>query len=66
MTQLANGIVQIARELNGSKTLFVLNLGDAAADISAIEQSGLTASWAFDLDGTTLAAHGLLILQSAP
>lgn len=64
--QLDNGVVQITRELNGSKTLFVLNLGDAAADISAIEQSGLTASWAFDLDGTTLAAHGLLILQSAP
>lgn len=66
VTQLENGLVQITRELNGSKTLFVLNLGDAAADISAIEQSGLTASWAFDLDGTTLAAHGLLILQSAP
>ena len=66
VTQLANGIVQIARELQGSKTLFVLNLSDTAADISAVEQSGLTASWAFDLDGSTLAAHGLLILQSAP
>ena len=62
--QLENGLVQITRELNGSKTLFVLNLSDAAADISAIEQSGLSASWAYDLDGNTLAAHGLLILNS--
>ena len=62
--QLDNGVVQISRELNGSKTLFVLNLSDASADISAIEQSGLSASWAFDLRGNSLAAHGLLILQS--
>ena len=66
VTQLENGVIQISRELNGSKTLFVLNLGDTAADISAIEQRGLTANWAFDLDGSTLAAHGLLILQSQP
>ncbi len=63
--QLDNGVVQITRELNGSKTLFVLNLSDTAADISAIKTNGLSTSWAFDLDGTTLAAHGLLILQSA-
>lgn len=64
VTQLENGVVQIERALEGSKTLFVLNLSDAAADISAIEQSGLTASWAFDLDGQQLAANGVLILQS--
>ena len=63
--QLDNGVVKISRELNGAKTVFVLNLSDAAADISAIEQSGLSASWAFDLRGNSLAAHGLLILQSA-
>lgn len=62
--QLDNGVVQISRELNGAKTVFVLNLSDAAADISAIEQSDLSASWAFDLRGNSLAAHGLLILQT--
>ncbi|MEO3865280.1 alpha-amylase family glycosyl hydrolase [Rheinheimera fenheensis] len=66
VTQLANGIIQIARELNGSKTLFVLNLSDTAADISAIKTDSFSTSWAFDLDGSTLAAYGLLILQSAP
>lgn len=63
--QLENGVLQISRELNGAKTLFVLNLSNAATDISAIERNGLTARWAFDSDGNTLAAHGLLILQSA-
>ncbi|GAB2917362.1 alpha-amylase family glycosyl hydrolase [Rheinheimera gaetbuli] len=63
--QLENGVLQISRELNGSKTLFVLNLNDQPADISAISRDGLTDSWAFDTDGNTLAAHGLLILQSA-
>ena len=63
--QLENGVVQISRELNGSKTLFVLNLSSAAADISAINRDGLNASWAFDADGNSLAANGLLILQSA-
>ncbi|WP_445768620.1 alpha-amylase family glycosyl hydrolase [Rheinheimera sp.] len=62
--QLDNGVVQISRELNGSKTLFVLNLSDSAQDISAINRDALTASWAFDVDGSSLAAHGLLMLQS--
>ena len=62
--QLDNGLVQISRELNGSKTLFVLNLSDSAQDISAINRDALTASWAFDVDGSSLAAHGLLMLQS--
>src|SRR5690606_23295590 len=65
VTQLENGVVQITRELNGSKTLFVLNLTDQPADISAINRNGLTNRWAFDADGNTLTAHGLLILQSA-
>ena len=63
--QLENGVLQITRELNGSKTLFVLNLTDQPADISAINRDALTNSWAFDLDSNILAAHGLLILQSA-
>ena len=46
--QLDNGVVQISRELNGSKTLFVLNLSDSAQDISAINRDALTSSWAFD------------------
>uniref|UniRef100_A0A486XXI4 Alpha-amylase n=1 Tax=Rheinheimera sp. BAL341 TaxID=1708203 RepID=A0A486XXI4_9GAMM len=65
VTQLDNGVVQIMRELNGSQSLYVLNVTDQPADISAINRDGLTASWAFDLDGNTLAAHGLLILHSA-
>ena len=64
VTQLNNGVVQIARELNGSKTLFVLNLSNSAADISSLNQNGLSASWAFDIDGKMLSANGLLILQS--
>lgn len=64
VTQLDNGVVQIAREHNGSKTLFVLNLSNNAADISAIERSDLSASWAFDVDNNMLSANGLLILQS--
>ena len=62
--QLDNGVVQISRELNGSKSLFVLNLADTPADISAIKRDGLTASWAFDVNDSSLAAHGLLMLQS--
>ncbi|WP_290610087.1 alpha-amylase family glycosyl hydrolase [Arsukibacterium sp. UBA3155] len=64
VSQLENGVVQITRELNGGKTLFVLNLTDSAQDISAISRSGLSASWAFDTDGDSLAAYGLLVLQS--
>lgn len=64
--QLENGVLQISRELNGAKTVFVLNLSDSAQDISAINRDGLSASWAFDLDGNTLAPFGLLLLHSAP
>ncbi|MDP5137091.1 alpha-amylase family glycosyl hydrolase [Rheinheimera baltica] len=64
VNQLANGIVQITRELNGSKSVFVLNLADSAQDISTINHDGLSANWAFDVNGQQLAAHGLLILSS--
>lgn len=63
--QLANGVVQITRQLHSSKSVFVLNLTDSAADISAVNRDGLTASWAFDTDGNQLAGYGLLVLQSA-
>ena len=64
VTQLANGVVQISRELNGSKSLFLLNLSNTAQDISSISLDGLSASWAFDLNGQQLSAHGVLVLQS--
>lgn len=64
LTQRDNGIVQIERELNGSKSLYIFNLSDSAQDISAINRDALAASWAFDLNGNTLAANGLLLLQS--
>ncbi|KKO44363.1 alpha-amlyase [Arsukibacterium ikkense] len=66
VSQLSNGVVQITRELNNSKSVFVLNLSDSARDISAINRKGLNPGWAFDLDGNTLAAFGLLVLQSTP
>ncbi|WP_213998321.1 alpha-amylase family glycosyl hydrolase [Arsukibacterium sp.] len=62
---LENGVLQINRELNGSKSVFVLNLTDSVQDISAINREGFTPAWAFDLDGNNLAAYGLLVLQSA-
>jgi glycosidase len=62
--QLDNGIVQITRELNSSQSVFVMNLTDSVQDISAISRSGLTPAWAFDSDGDSLAAYGLLVLQS--
>ncbi|MCD1597104.1 alpha-amylase family glycosyl hydrolase [Rheinheimera aquimaris] len=64
VTQHDNGLVQINRELNGSKSLFLLNLSDNAQDISDIARDGLSASWAFDLKNQQLAANGVLILQS--
>ncbi|WP_019676307.1 alpha-amylase family glycosyl hydrolase [Arsukibacterium perlucidum] len=65
VSQLENGVLQISRELNGSKSLFVLNLTDSAQDISAINREGLTPGWAFELDGNLLAGFGLLVLQTA-
>ncbi|MBZ9613512.1 alpha-amylase family glycosyl hydrolase [Rheinheimera maricola] len=65
VTQWDNGIVQITRGLNNSKSLFLLNLTNNAQDISSINRTGLHASWAFDLDGNTLAPFSLLLLHSA-
>ena len=62
--QFANGLVLISRELDGSKSLFLLNLTDSAQDISDVAPEGLTISWGFDLTGQQLAANGLLILQT--
>lgn len=64
VTQHNNGLVQINRELNGSMSLFLLNLSDSAQDVSDIARDGLSASWAFDLKNQQLAANGVLILQS--
>ncbi|WP_445428377.1 alpha-amylase family glycosyl hydrolase [Alishewanella sp. HL-SH05] len=64
VTELANGILHIERELNGSKTRFVLNLSDSAQDISSLLNTEQTANWAFDLQSNMLAAYGLLILQT--
>lgn len=64
VSQLDNGVVLISRELNSSKSLFVLNLTDSVQDISAINREGLTPAWTFDTDGNNLAAYGLLVLQS--
>ncbi|MGO2349545.1 alpha-amylase family glycosyl hydrolase [Pseudoalteromonas nigrifaciens] len=64
LTQHDNGIVEVTRELNGSKSVFVLNLTDKAQSISSITRDGLTASWQHDLNGDQLAAYGLLLLNN--
>lgn len=64
LTQHDNGIVEITRELSGSKSVFVLNLTDKAQSISSITRDGLTASWQHDLNGEQLAAYGLLLLNN--
>lgn len=66
VSQHDNGLVQISRELNGSKSVFMLNLSNNAQDISNIPRDGLSASWAFDLSGQQLSANGVLVLQSTP
>ncbi|KKO50169.1 alpha-amlyase [Arsukibacterium sp. MJ3] len=62
--QWDNGVVQITRELQGSVSVFVLNLTDTAQDISAIGRDGLTPRWAFAVEGNSIAGFGLLVLQS--
>jgi len=62
--QLANGLVLIIRQLDAKQSVFVLNLTDSAQDISDISTKGLTSSWGFDVNGSQLAANGLLILQT--
>lgn len=64
VTEPAAGLLQIDRELNGSKTRFVLNLSEQPQDISALLATELTVSWHFDLQQNTLAAFGLVVLQT--
>ena len=62
--QLTNGLVLVTRELGAKQSIIVLNLTDSAQDISSITLDGLHTSWGYDLNGSQLAANGLLILQT--
>lgn len=64
LTQHNNGLVEITRELNGSKSMFVLNLTANAQSISSIKRGGLTPNWQHDLNGEQLAGYGLLLLNN--
>lgn len=64
VTEPAPGILQIARELKDRKTYFVFNLTEQPVDIKGLLPPALQANWAFDLQGSTLAAQGLVILQN--
>lgn len=64
VTEPVAGILHIERELNGSKTHFVLNLSAQAQNIETLLAPALKASWAFDLQGSMLAAQGVLVLQN--
>jgi len=64
LTQHNNGLVEITRELNGSKSVFVLNLTANPQTIANIARDGLTASWQHDLNGEQLAGYGLLLLNN--
>ena len=64
LTQHNNGLVEITRELNGSKSMFVLNLTANPQSISGIKRQGLTPSWQHDLNGEQLAGYGLLLLNN--
>ncbi|WP_283710533.1 alpha-amylase family glycosyl hydrolase [Pseudoalteromonas prydzensis] len=64
LTQHNNGLIEITRELNGSKSVFVLNLTANPQTIANIARDGLTASWQHDLNGEQLAGYGLLLLNN--
>ena len=64
LTQHNNGLVEITRELNGSKSIFVLNLTANPQSISSIKRDGLTPSWQHDLNGEQLAGYGLVLLNN--
>jgi alpha-amylase len=64
LTQHNNGLVEITRELNGSKSMFILNLTANPQSISGIKRQGLTPSWQHDLNGEQLAGYGLLLLNN--
>ena len=64
LTQHNNGLVEITRELNGSKSMFILNLTANPQSIRNIKRDGLTPSWQHDLNGEQLAGYGLLLLNN--
>ena len=64
LTQHNNGLVEITRELNGSKSMFVLNLTANPQSVSSIKRDDLTPNWQHDLNGEQLAGYGLLLLNN--
>ena len=64
LIQHNNGLVEITRELNGSKSMFVLNLTANPQTISSIKRDGLTPNWQHDLNDEQLAGYGLLLLNN--
>jgi glycosidase len=64
LTQHNNGLVEITRELNGSKSMFILNLTANPQSISSIKRNGLTPNWQHDLNSEQLAGYGLLLLNN--
>ncbi|MCK8125680.1 alpha-amlyase [Pseudoalteromonas sp. S1610] len=64
LTQHNNGLVEITRELNGSKSMFVLNLTANPQSVSSIKRDDLTPNWQHDLNDEQLAGYGLLLLNN--
>ena len=64
LTQHDNGLVEITRELNGSKSMFILNLTANPQSISSIKRDDLTPNWQHDLNDEQLAGYGLLLLNN--
>ncbi|OLF80314.1 alpha-amlyase [Pseudoalteromonas haloplanktis] len=64
LTQHNNGLVEITRELNGSKSMFVLNLTANPQSVSSIKRDDLTPNWQHDLIDEQLAGYGLLLLNN--
>ncbi|TMP51790.1 alpha-amylase family glycosyl hydrolase [Pseudoalteromonas sp. S1688] len=64
LTQHSNGLVEITRELNGSKSMFVFNLTANPQSVSSIKRDDLTPNWQHDLNGEQLAGYGLLLLNN--
>ena len=60
------GILTVVRELDNSRSVFVLNLAGETADIASVMAAygELSVTWGFDLDGSLLATDGLVIMQS--
>ena len=64
LTQHNHGLVEITRELNGSKSMFVLNLTANPQSVSSIKRDDLTPNWQHDLNDEQLAGYGLLLLNN--